>query len=164
MRELHLKTLTRIKYPTNSQSIEQARAELTTAISNGNRVISGVSGVEYTMAIIISAFLFPLASEQKFWFEKEHVLHSDSCTFNSKRRLLETMLKDKQYLQKDAAKELDDFLRNLMSYRNSFAHGRYTFDGTNVILSYFEQKPQERVLNDECGRKLNSEFSGHLSI
>jgi hypothetical protein len=58
--------------------------------------------------------------------------------------------RDEQNLLEGRAKnDFDKLMRDVMSIRNAFAHGKFSSDDKRVWLSYFEGKPRNKELSDD---------------
>ena len=112
-------------------------------------VLEGALTIENKISQIISHYLFGQAHERKEVFESI-LLDSESCSFATKRRLVRYIINEQCLLTGSEKTEFDKLIRNIMSWRNAFIHGKLSCpDGKSVWLSFFEGGPQKKELTDE---------------
>jgi hypothetical protein len=115
---------------------------------NRLKVIEGALSVEDQLETIILRYFFGTSHEKRAVF-KSMVLDSDWCSFAAKRKLI-TYISDEQNLLEGRAKNaFDKLMRDVMSIRNAFAHGKFSSDDKRVWLSYFEGKSRNKELTDD---------------
>ena len=78
------------------------------------------------------------------------VLGSDWCSFAAKRKLITHIINEQNLLEGGDKNEFDKLMRDVMSVRNAFAHGKLSSDDERrVWLSFFSGTPQKQELTDE---------------
>jgi hypothetical protein len=77
------------------------------------------------------------------------ILNSDRRSFAAKRKLIGHIISEQNLLEEREKSEFDNLLRDVVSVRNAFAHGKFSSDEKRVWLSFFERTPREKELTDE---------------
>jgi hypothetical protein len=118
------------------------------ARTNRLQVIEGALSVENQLDAVILHYFFGSSHERRAVFESL-VLNSDWCSFAAKRKLIAHIISEQNLLEGADKNEFDKLMKDVMSVRNAFAHGRLSHDETRVWLSFFEGRPREEELTDE---------------
>jgi hypothetical protein len=122
---------------------------------NRSAVIEGAISVEEVINEIILDYFTGIDSEKRKLFESL-ILHSDWCSFSSKRKLITHIIEDRKLLETKQKEHCEKLMRAVMSYRNAFTHGHIWYDAPKYWLSYFEGSPQRRELSDEYLEKVET--------
>jgi len=115
---------------------------------NRLKVIEGALTIENQLETIIQHYFFGTSHEKRAVF-KSIVLDSDWCSFAAKRKLITYIIDEQNLLEGRAKNDFDKLMRDVMSIRNAFAHGKFSSDDKRVWLSYFEGKPRNKELTDD---------------
>lgn len=130
-------------------------------------VIEWALTVEKLLSKVIGHFFFGPSDAKKATFD-DMILNSDWCSFAAKRKLLNHIIHKENLLQGSEKQKFDDELREVISLRNAFAHGKLCSNGDAVWLSYFEGTPRKRELTDqylaEIESKLQSAWNSCLAL
>jgi hypothetical protein len=120
-------------------------------------VIEGALTVENLLAKMIGHFFLGASHARKATFD-DMILNSDWCSFSAKRKVLADIIDKDNLLQGREKEKVAKELRDVMSLRNAFAHGRLSSNGEAVWLSYFEGTPKKRELTDEYLAEVESKL------
>jgi len=115
---------------------------------NRLNVIQGALSVENQLDAIIVHYFFGSSHERRAPFESL-VPNSDWCSFAAKRKLVTHIISEQNLLEGREKSEFDKLIRNVISVRNAFAHGKFCSDEKRLWLSFFEGTPREKELTDE---------------
>jgi hypothetical protein len=97
---------------------------------------------------VILHYFFGSSHERRAAFESL-VLNSDWCSFAAKRKLITHIINEQNLLEGRNKGEFDKLMKDVMSVRNAFAHGKISSDDKRVWLSFFEGAPRKVELTDE---------------
>ena len=118
-------------------------------------VIEGALSVEDQLEAVILHYFFGSSHERRAVFESL-VLNSDWCSFAAKRKLIVHIMSEQNLLQGRDKSDFDKLMRDVMSVRNAFAHGRFSSDDKRVWLSFFEGTPRKEELTDDYLTKVET--------
>jgi hypothetical protein len=118
------------------------------AETNRLQVIQGALSAENQLDAVIVHYFFGSAYGRRAAFESL-ILNSDWRSFAAKRKLIGHIISEQNLLEEREKSEFDKLLRDVMSVRNAFAHGKFSSDEKRVWLSFFEGTPREKELTDE---------------
>lgn len=134
---------------------------------NKEKILNASLTIENELAFIISHYFFGRSHQKKDAFEAL-ILNSDWCSFAAKRKLIAHIIEEQLLLVGQEKSDFEKQLRNVMSYRNAFAHGIIRSDGVKVWLSFFEGKPRQQELTDEyltvVEKTLNQTFNAVITL
>ncbi len=115
---------------------------------NRIKVIEGALSVENQLEAVILHYFFGASRERRAVFESL-VLNSDWCSFAAKRTLIAHIISEQNLLAGSGKNDFEKLMRDVMSVRNAFAHGRLSSDDKRVWLSFFEGRPRKEELTDD---------------
>ena len=115
---------------------------------NRLKIIEGALSVENQLEPVILQYFFGSSHERRAAFESL-VLNSDWCSFAAKRKLIAHIIAEQNLLEGRDKNDFDKLMRDVMSVRNAFAHGRLSSDDKRVWLSFFEGTPRKEELTDD---------------
>ena len=115
---------------------------------NRLQIIEGALSIEHQLNAIILHYFFGSSHERRAAFESL-ILDSDWCSFSAKRKLITHIINEQNLLEGRDKAEFDKLMRDVMSVRNAFTHGKLVSDEKRVWVSYFEGRPQRQELTDE---------------
>jgi hypothetical protein len=111
------------------------------------QVIEGALSIEHQLNAIILHYFFGSSHPRRATFESL-ILESDWCSFAAKRKLITHIVNEQNLLEGQDKGDFDKLMRDVMSVRNAFTHGKLVSDEKTVWLSYFEGRPQKKELTD----------------
>jgi hypothetical protein len=114
---------------------------------NRLNVIQGALSVENQLDAVIAHYFFGSSHERRA--AESLVLNSDWCSFAAKCKLIAHISSEQNLLEGREKSEFDKLLRDVMSVRNAFAHGKFCSDEKRLSLSFFEGTPRDKELTDE---------------
>src|SRR5205814_5689397 len=97
---------------------------------------------------VILHYFFGASHERRAAFESL-ILNSDWCSFAAKRKLITHIINEQNLLEGRDKSDFDKLMRDVMSVRNAFAHGKLSSDEKRVWLWFFEGRPREEELTDD---------------
>jgi hypothetical protein len=147
--------------PGSPVNVGEAFDHLLEVQANAQRIMSATFGIESQLDNIIIHRVFGKFGAEVSFFS-EHILASDWFTFSAKRKLVISIVQEKKVLAGQERNPFEKVLRDVMSYRNIFAHGRVTERSDGTYISYFEGGPQERLLSDEYWTNVEATFNEAL--
>jgi hypothetical protein len=122
------------------------------------RIISAATAIEHMMANIVMNTIFSEVQGNRD-LVLGSVIHSDWCSFSSKRKLLDVAFTHFKLVKGDERAELESLLKKVMQYRNAFAHGVLGHNIDQQELHYFEGSPKTAVLDASYFSKLEVQFN-----
>jgi len=132
--------------------------ELTKRKDRGLRVISSAIAIETIINDLLRATLFR-ELKADLDFVSGIFLESDKISFSNKRKILIEIIEKESLLAGPSKPELEKNLRDVMRYRNAFAHGSIVIIGSNYELQYFETSKRHELLNEEFWDKIEKIFN-----
>lgn len=140
--------------PEQFEALEIARA-------NGGKVLWSTMCLEKSLeSIITNYFMGPLngASARRELFESE-LLQTSFFQFSVKKHLIDKISKEYSVPKPKERNKLQSYLKRIMLWRNSFAHGNLVLDGERgVLLRYYSGSQREEVLNEQYWSTVESIF------
>lgn len=162
MKQLKLPITCMIKpTPGSPVNVGNAYENLQAAQANGQKIISATLGIEVQLETIITYRVFGKFGPEVSFFSN-HILAADWFAFSSKRRLVLAIVNEGNYLEGKDKNRFEKLLRDVMSYRNAFAHGAIVEKSDGTYISYFENTQQEKLLSDEYWTQVESTFQEAL--
>src|SRR5438477_6259868 len=122
---------------------------------NRLKIIEGALSVENQLEAVILHYFFGSSGERRDIFESL-ILKSDWCSFAAKRKLILHIISEQSLLQGRDKNDFDKLMRDVMSVRNAFAHGKASSDDKRVWLSFFEGAPRKEELTDDYLAKVET--------
>jgi len=122
---------------------------------NSLKIIEGALSVENQLEAVILHYFFGASHERRAVFESL-VLNSDWCSFAAKRKLIAHIISEQNLLEGSNKNEFEKLMKDVMSVRNAFAHGRLSSDDKRVWLSFFEGTPRKEELTDDYLTKVET--------
>ena len=122
---------------------------------NRLKIIEGALSVENQLEAVILHYFFGASHERRAVFESL-VLNSDWCSFAAKRKLIAHIISEQNLLERSNKNGFEKLMKDVMSVRNAFAHGRLSSDDKRVWLSFFEGRPRKEELTDDYLTKVET--------
>jgi hypothetical protein len=148
MKQIRVVFSSRTRVSTSGTNLTEAIKLVREAETNRLKVIQGALSVESQLDTLIVHYFFGSAHERRAPFESL-VLNSEWCSFAAKRKLIAHIISEQNLLEGREKNEFDKLIRDVMSVRNAFAHGKFLSDEKRVWLSFFEGTPREKELTEE---------------
>ena len=147
---------------TGSTPVDQEAAVSLTKAAHENRKKVIVAGlfVEREIEAIIGFYLYPGpgVSEQQVFVAAE-ILGSDAVSFSHKKRLILSLVNQKNWLHGEAKGAFDKELAAVIRFRNAFAHGNIIVRDSAAFLEYFEGSKKRVELSDGYWSDLETSFN-----
>jgi hypothetical protein len=148
MRQIQVTVTGQVHVSTEGTNVAQAMDLMREARRNRLKVIEGALSVESLLESVILHYFLGDSHDKREAF-KALILDSDWCSFAAKRKLITHIINDQNLLEGRDKDAFDKLLRDVMSFRNAFTHGKLSSDATRVWLSYFESAPRKKELTDD---------------
>lgn len=145
-----------IDFGTSGNDLDQARA-------NGGMVIWSATCIEEKLDSLIIKFVFPSERTQQvqkgIQFFKSRIVKSDHLSYAAKKGLVVEIMKSESLLKGSDKTDLEKSLKDVMDFRNAFAHGDVTFEeNKGCVLSYWKGGPKRDILTEEYWYNLETIF------
>lgn len=151
----------RLKIPLGNIVNPEIAEKVEVAKRNGGKILYAATSIEYHMDnIILDYFMGPFVSHQenRVMFESE-LLQSPALTYQFKKELLQKILNKTMLLKGKKRDKLNQHLKNIMTWRNAFAHGKIQHDDkAGCFIKYYAGNPKTLKLTDEFWDNLTKEF------
>jgi len=135
---------------------------LTTVKSNGAKVLYATTWLESRLEDVLMQFFMGAdenASDRSYFFKHE-VLESSGFSFSFKKETCIKVISRHELLRGKDKDKFPKLLKDIMSWRNAFAHGTLGYDGSKGCFIDFYQGGQQRLhLNDEFWGQCESTFT-----
>ena len=150
------------KIPLGTIDIGTCAKYLNQARANGGMVIWSATCIEEKLDSLIIRFIFPSENSQnqkRFQFFASRIMKSDHLSYAAKKGLVVDIVNSESLLKGRDKADLEKHLRDVMDYRNSFAHGDLDFEqDKGCILSFWRGGPKREILTEEYWIKLERIF------
>ena len=145
--------------PIRLNSVELSK-DAAQARENGAEIIWATISIEQQIEDIIVSYLFGSAVDNpKRAFFIHNILRTNSFTFAQKKKIAFKIMSDNHILKGKEKKETQDLLKNVMNYRNAFAHGSISVDvNYGCRLSYYSNGNKTFVLNDNFWDEVENQY------
>jgi hypothetical protein len=153
--------------------ITKVQQDLVQARKNGGNIIYTTIVIEQKLNEIISKYLFgnDMPNSKRDFFVK-NILCTSHIGLAAKKALVFEILDAQEFFEKSVSVndeqkssanqkkgEFDKLLKNVMTYRNAFAHGELKHESpTGCILYYHSGRHQSMMLDDEFWTKIEKEY------
>lgn len=136
--------------------------ELIIARENGGQVIWAATEVEQNLESLLIDYLFdrPMGrpNRRRDFFENK-ILKTSFFSYQTKKNLTIQVISELKLLTGKKLNSLQKLLKNIMDYRNAFAHGHLHRENSNLVkLEFFSGRPKVDVLTEEYWCILEKEF------
>ena len=144
---------------------ERVWTEVATAKKNGGAILYATTAIEQKLeSILLNYFLGPSISfnDQRRMFDRE-ILKSTLLSFSAKKELVIKVINEGELLSKKNKPVIPKHLKEIMEWRNAFAHGKLIYDSKRgCVLGYYSGNNKKLHLTDEywgevetCFKKCN---------
>lgn len=144
-----------IYFGTSGKALNQVRA-------NGGMVIWSATCLEEKLDALIIRFVFSVEDRQNQkgrQFFATRIMKSDHLSYAAKKILVVEIVNRESLLKGRDKADLEKTLKDVMDFRNAFAHGEVTFEeDKGCVLSYWRGGPKRDVLSEEYWSKLENIF------
>jgi hypothetical protein len=147
--------------PGSPVNVGKAYENLQAVQANGQKIIQATLGIEVQLETIITHRVFGKFGPEVSFFNN-HILSADWFTFSGKGKLVLAIVNEGNHLAGKDKNRFEKLLRDIMSYRNAFAHGAIVEKSDGTYISYFANTQQEKLLSDEYWTQVESTFQEAL--
>lgn len=144
---------------------ERVWSELATAKKNGGAILYATTSIEQKLeSVLLNYFLGPSIrfNDQRRMFDRE-ILKSTVLSFSAKKELVIKVINEGELLSKKNKPVIPKCLKEIMEWRNAFAHGKLIHDSkSGCVLEYYTGHSKKLHLTDEywdevetCFKKCN---------
>ena len=141
--------------PSKNKDIEISRL-------NGGKVLYATTSIEkITEKILIQYFIGPFQGhdERRVNFEND-VIQSSSFSYSFKKELIKKIVVQHDLLNGKQKNKLNKYLKDIMVWRNAFAHGNIKFnDPKGCLIEYYSGKKRELYLTDQYWTLVENTYS-----
>jgi hypothetical protein len=142
-------------FGTSSKALNQARA-------NGGMIIWSATCLEEKLDTLIIRFVFSAEDSQNQkgkQFFVTRIMKSDHLSYAAKKSLVVDIVNRESLLAGRDKDDLEKYLKDIMDFRNAFAHGEVTFEeDKGCVLSYWRGGHRRDVLSEEYWCTLENIF------
>jgi len=135
---------------------------LQTARKNGGTILYATTSIEQQIEnILLKYFMgdFIQYEERREIFEKE-ILQSSALSYSAKKELLLKIVNNLKLLQRKKKEKLQKCLKDIMVWRNAFAHGNVRNDTKKgCFIKYYSGCEKEFILTDSFWLKIENGFN-----
>lgn len=128
---------------------------------NGGHVLYAATSIEQEIEkILLNYFMGPFTGPDKRrdLFTNE-VLQSSTLSFKSKKELLFKVINETDSLTGKRKDKLQVHLKNIMEWRNAFAHGKIQHDSTKgCLVKHYSGNTKELILSDDLLDEIEKTF------
>lgn len=125
--------------------------DISTIHSNGAQVLYAATSIEKKVESIILVYFFGQVlgiNKERDFFSYE-LLQSSALTFSFKKELLQKIVSNKKLLKGKRKNSLQLNMKNIIEWRNAFAHGKVNHDNNiGFKLAYYSSSHKTIELND----------------
>jgi hypothetical protein len=144
-----------IDFGVSGKDLDQARA-------NGGMVIWSAICLDERLDSVITKFVFSsedIKNHKGRQFFTNRIMKDDHFSYAVKKKLIVEIVNSESLLEGPEKGEVDKTLKDVMDFRNAFAHGEVIFEeDKGCVLSYWKGGPQRDVLSEEYWQKLENTF------
>lgn len=144
-----------IDFGVSGKVLDQARA-------NGGMVIWSAICLEEKLDTVITRFIFSSEDTQNNKgreFFANRIIQDDHFSYSVKKGLVVDIVNSESLLEGREKDELSKVLKDVMDFRNAFAHGDMIFqEDKGCVLSYWRAGAKRDVLSEEYWQKLEVSF------
>lgn len=123
-----------------------------TARKNGGNVLYATTSIEQQLeAILMQYFMgtFAKHEERRQLFERE-ILQSSALSYNAKKELVSKIVTHNKIINAKKINNLQQKLKQVMEWRNAFAHGKLIYDTkAGCSLRFYSGSAKNLVLTDD---------------
>ncbi len=141
--------------PSKNKDIEISRL-------NGGKVLYATTSIEKIIEkILIQYFIGPFQGhdERRVIFEND-VIQSSSFSYSFKKELIKKIVVQHDLLNGKQKNKLNKYLKDIMVWRNAFAHGNIKFnDPKGCLIEYYSGEKRELYLTDQYWTLVEQTYS-----
>lgn len=131
------------------------------ARKNGGKILYATTSIEQQIEkILLRYFMGPFIKhdEKRVIFERD-ILQSSALTFHSKRELLAKIINANDLLHGQEKNKVQSYLKNIMGWRNAFAHGKIQYDNmAGCFINYYSGSLKTLHLDDKYWDLVETSF------
>jgi len=138
-----------------------------TARRNGGNILYATTSIEQQLEyILMEYFMGPFIKheERRVLFERE-ILQSTALGYRAKKELISTIVKHNHLLDTKTLSSLQKRLKQVMDWRNAFAHGKLIYDTVaGCSLRYYSGGAKSQPLTDEYWTEVENGFKECIEL
>jgi hypothetical protein len=134
---------------------------LETARRNGGKVLYATTSIEQKLeSILLEYFMGPFTGhdDKRAMFERE-ILQSSALSYRAKKELVTKIVNASNLLEGSKKSTLQSHLKEIMEWRNAFAHGKIQHDTKmGCFIRYYSGEPKTTILSDDYWDEVEKTF------
>lgn len=127
-------------------------SEMATGRKNGGHVLYAATSIEQKLEdILLEYFMGPFVKhdDKRVLFERE-ILKSSTLSYRAKKELVSKIIAESELLPGNKKNVLQGHLKDIMEWRNAFAHGKIQHDSKiGCFVSYYSGHAKKLPLTDK---------------
>ncbi|MFK5951316.1 MAG: hypothetical protein QM500_21385 [Methylococcales bacterium] len=135
--------------------------EVEIARLNGGKVLYATTSIEKIVErILVKYFIGPFQGhdERRVMFEND-VIQSSSFSYSFKKELIKKIINQHDLLKGKQKNNINGHLKNIMIWRNAFAHGHIKYnDPKGCLIEYYSGEKKELFLTDVFWGKVEKNY------
>lgn len=150
-----------------AEESHKANQDTETARKNGGKILYATTSIEQQMEeVLLHYFIGPFVGHnpKRDLFERE-VLQSTALNYHSKKELISKVMNDENLLDGSKKNRLQKLLKNIMIWRNAFAHGKIYYDTkTGCVIKFYSGEQKKLSLTNEYWDEVTTSFAECSSL
>lgn len=150
------------RIPLGTINVGVSGKDLNLARSNGGMVIWSATCLEEKLDSLIIQFIFSFdksRNQRGKLFFTSRIIKSDYLSYAAKKNLVVDIVNNESLLEGRNKADLEKALKDVMDFRNAFAHGDVIFEeDKGCVLSYWRGGPKRDILSEEYWDRLEDTF------
>ena len=132
-----------------------------TARRNGGKILYATTSIEQQIESILLLYFmgdFVGPDDKREIFERD-ILQSSALSYSAKKELISKVINATDSLPGKSKNKLQSYLKNIMEWRNAFAHGKIKYDSKRgCFIAYYSGSVKNLDLTDEYWDTVVSTF------
>lgn len=157
----------RISIPFGEVSSSDFSPLIETARKNGGNVLYATTSIEQQLEnILMQYFMGPFIKheDRRVLFERE-ILQSTALGYKAKKELVSTIVRHENLLDTKKLNLLQTILKQIMDWRNAFAHGKLVYDTEKgCSLRYYSGSAKTQHLTDDYWSDVEKYFQECIEL
>jgi hypothetical protein len=156
-----------VTFVADTSSADIGTLELSVARRNGGHIIVATTSVEANLEKAIEVYFmgaYEISDDRRNFFVTE-ILQTNSLTFHAKKQLFTKIVNSTEALKGKDKSRVGSSLKNVMDWRNMFAHGKLIHEAKRgCVLQFYSGQPREQVLDEEFWSSVENEFGKVIEL